>query len=249
MNALTACRAGLVLSVIAVLATLPLVTRGLEYLLVPVGWSIVLIVSTSALRFARKVPSLMARTVDVHAPKEEGFRMTAKSAEVHRIALGVGEEAFVNLAAGIATTGSLCLALLTYGAYFRSEGSIAFGAIGSFFWVAAVPIAAYVVLQSRRSIVIERERITVRDWLGIPRRILLDEGASVELHHVFNELPPGHAKGDAFRVEIHVGQKRLFVARSIGRDAEALVGTLSASIREVSGLEVSEGYANRFGSV
>lgn len=235
------CRLCLLVAIVGLLATTAFFSASVEYLLLGLGWSVVFGVSATTLRFAREVPARIARRVDVQAPREEGFRVTARSAEVHRIVLGVGEEGFVNLGAFIATTGAIALSAITYGMHAQARESIAWGVFGAVFWVFSLPIAAYVFLQSRRSIEVERGRITVRGWLGIPRRILVEEGISVSRTPIGGE----GKDADVFRVAIHVGRQRLFVARMVGKEAPALVETLRVSISEVSELAVNEGVPRR----
>lgn len=237
------CRLCLGVAIVGLLATTAFFSMATEYLLLGVGWSVVFGVSATAIRFAREVPARIARRVDVHAPKEEGFRVTARSAQVHRIVLGVGEEGFVNLGAFVATTGAISLSAITYGMHAHFRELIGWGALGTVFWVLGLPIAAYVFLQSRRSIEVERGRITVRGWLGIPRRILVEEGISVSRTPIVSDARD--EKADVFRIAIHVGKKRLFVARMVGKEAPALMETLRASISEVSELAVNEGVPRR----
>lgn len=240
MRSVTICKAGLVISLAGLVATAVRSPWATQARVLGTLWVLVLVVSALSLRYARRVPALIDQRVDRQAPKEEGFRITAKSPEVHRIALGVGEAAFVHLAAFIVGLGSVSLALITVG-LMGPQSLIALGTFGAVFWVLGLPIAAYVLLQSRRTVVVERERITVRGWLGFPCRLELDDEVTVGRVLVGAVGPsPMFNPASAFQVQVWAGGKRLFVARITGHDAPALVQALRASIGEVRGITVDE---------
>lgn len=238
MKSMVACALGLVFAGVGLAAS-----WWLETWFLAACWASTFCIAAFALLFARRMPARVARNVHREAPKEEGFRVTARSAERQRIALGVGEEAFVDAAALVVMLGSVSHTALTAGLQTWAALPAMVGFFGVFAEMCALPVVLYIFLQTRRSIEVEQERITVRGWLGIPRRLALEEGVVVGHLHAITGALPGTDVGDAFRIEVRVGNKRFFVARLKGKEAPQLVATLATSIREVSGLQVREGFS------
>lgn len=194
------------------------------------AWGLNAIVASIATHTAWKDrASIALATVREDGPS--GFRVSAATTSVHRFTLGPGPEGRLRLAAahylGFIGLGlALPLSLVVGpGAFMLTALGVAFG---PFFF----PILTYVVLQHRRSIEITRERLVVRDWMGFPRRLLLDDDVQV----VLRVVAASTARHTVYSVEVHSGGKRVHIARIVGPDANALDAHLRKAIAEVRGL-------------
>ena len=160
-----------------------------------------------------------------------GFRVSAATKAVHRFALGPGPEGRLRLAAAHYLV-FIGLGLAFPLSFVIGPGAFMLTVLGVAFGPFVIPILAYVVLQHRRSIEVTRERVVVRDWMGFPRRLLLNDDVQVVLRVVVPSTP-SHT---VYAVEVHSAGKRVHIARIVGPDANALDEYLRKAIAQVRGL-------------
>lgn len=193
-----------------------------------IAWLVFVIAAAIATYSAwRNTPVLKHKESRVDVEKG-GFRVTARSAVAHRFQFAAGEHV------RIGTTATLYLGLAWLGleaSYARLGEPIGVSLVFAMILVPfVVPVAAYVALQTRRSIVVTRDAFTVRDWTGWSRRLELGEDVRLVIRDV----------GEAYVIEASAGGIQLHVVRLLKDEAFVLDEQLRAAISEVCGVTLPQ---------